>query len=676
MTSSFISRQKPSSSSSISKALSKTDEKEIQSSPPTSTTESTTSFIQVIDDWKNGIIPSNDTIKHYIEELRKSPFLFEDYKLSSSGKKMVLDLQEFTSLFEELLVNKNKDELLQRLIAHLRLSSRNFQQQQHPLPSPSQHHDKRSNDKNKTKIIVGPRIHSRQQIMSEYQKKLEKESLETLPLLSLLLTSEEFQCILMDSQIVAEKILKTGKFYSKGTDASSSPSGAIHDIDDLENGIKDTKTHLDSIWNSEQNSQNEISFPKILKIPHKKVIEDNYILLDDLKGIILRLKGDYLMSLKKGWNIIFNWGFDEQIKMAMPVEIKYDANIQASRDDFISILESLSNNTSLKPLLSSIENIKNSCENDYELRDFFQDWQVFIKTCINDCAYMNHPEYHSRGNYLLDKTDELMTSRYRQSFKEGSTCIKKFVKGLKEDPQTDKISKKVKSIFGEDLYRNQRIKGEIVDDFKNVFIPNIMKSISNISIPQIEIENKDGKVFIEGVVIPSSIFEMSNMTLQVGGTMHLFEGGKFLQRPQGHQQSSTLHMGTCLYMKGMKGEIKNVHFKIARNTFPSIRDAGYCDIRLGGKGMEIKIDLDTKMNTDIHSENTLLEAVKVTVKVDKIRLRFKNVEHSFILSLFKPYIQSQIRGDLERGVCSSLSKGLHEMNKLFQFLTKTVEISS
>lgn len=683
MTSSFISRQKPSTI--IAGSSNPPDTETELPTTAIGTTATPVSLLQVVDDWKNGIIPSNDTINHYIEELNASPLLIEDYKLSSSGKKLVKDIKDLTSLLEDLLTEKNKDELLQKFIAHLRLSSKHFQSSLH------NHHVKEKEKSLKPKITVGPRIHSRRQVMSEYQKRLEKESVEALPLISLLISSEDFQNILIDSQTLMERIFKTGKDVNRHEDqhhhqhhssSTTSPSGAIHDIDDLEYGIQETKTHLDKIWKNEFDSKSlpttdgfkeEIIFPKIQKIPHSRD-EDHNSILSDLKRIILQLKGEHVISLEKGWKILFNWGIDDLIGLAMPAEIKYDANFEASRTDFIKILECLSNGTSLNPLLENIEKFQKDCKTDYELRDFFKDWSVFIETCIKDHPYMNHPEFYNRGGYLLTKTDELLEERYRSSFNEASFCTKALMKGLKEDPQTHLISTKVKTIISDDLYLHDRLRKEIITDFKNVFIPNIMNSLSNTQLPQIEIENKDGKVLIEDVVVPSSLFEMSNMTLKTDGVMHLFEGGKFLQKPDA--KNPALHVGTSLRMKGMKGEIKNVRFKIAKKTFPALKDSGYCDIRLGGKGMEIKIDLDTNIDSAPNEGNTLLEAVKVTVKVDKIRLRFRNVKHSIILSIFKPYIQSQIRGDLEKGVCDSLSKGLGEMNKLVQYLTRTIEFAS
>ena len=81
-------------------------------------------FIEFLEFWKTGNLPSNKMLLRSISRIAKNPVLQPKEYYAQATKKFLNDLQDALHITERLLMEKNNDEILQNMFYHLSLSLR------------------------------------------------------------------------------------------------------------------------------------------------------------------------------------------------------------------------------------------------------------------------------------------------------------------------------------------------------------------------------------------------------------------------------------------------------------------------------------------------------------------------------------------------------------------------
>jgi len=287
-------------------------------------------------------------------------------------------------------------------------------------------------------------------------------------------------------------------------------------------------------------------------------------ILVDMKPLFQRLtmSKEFLEALEEGIKVLTrlcetaagtHLDTERNLGLFAP-ELRYDANIQALDQDFRHILERFSSNKSLDPTVNAFNEIRQEMNRDYQLKDFMLDWQSFASRCIKDPEYLEHEEYTNRGMYLLNKTDELAEREYRNMFNEAYNSVYDLIEGWQNDPLTGELGQVLKRIVLQDLMGGKNVQGgifafdalqpDLIQDFRNYFIPQFLKGLYEIPIPRIESHSDGTLLVLEDLVIPSESFVPVDFELTNSSRLRMNPKRRLLGRSMGTKLERTIEKET------------------------------------------------------------------------------------------------------------------------------------
>lgn len=684
-----------------------------------------TPLYRFLEDWNRGIIPSNAAILNFLQTWEASPVLATDSRLSPAGLSLVRDIKELGAVLARVVAERNKDALLQRFVGHLRLAGRIIRTGPRSgrltlvedLP-----HRRRVKMFGRRDVQIRTELQSRRQTVQQ-------DARELWQLAQLMISSADFRGVITSIQKLAWRAVNqcpvagpiaTATTQGLGLSPSTRENKVAVDpsLDPMSEAklhadLDRTRRQLDELQQTTRPPSEPTDVPYVeIYEPRTRPLSQHTgepgqqsqqqqqqqqqaptgrdasvdALLDDVKALFIHIaaNSDFRNSLQGIWIIFSRWQHEaSQLPgTVLPSDLVYDANFAAAQQDLITLAERFANGASLRPLISSIASFQRETRSDYELNDFFLDWKAFLTACMNDPVYMDHDEFRRRGRFLLDRTNDYAVKKYRPLFQENLESWHTFLQGWQQDKLTNEISRIVSHIVNQDLFGGAsnggrgllalgNIQTSLLADLRDVIFPSLLHALYELPIPHLEIEQGSMKVSLDNIVLPAALFAPADLNLQTRSSLHVTPRERFLSGLSRRRPRATggWRSGAHLALTGMRGDIPNIQFAIDRQSFPRVRDAGTCDVRLGGRGLTIDVSMTTDINASLrrfHIEPTL-----VRVRIDKLALRFYEVHNHTLFSMARPYLQYTMKKRIESAICERVVEIVDFVDNLAGRLAKS-----
>ena len=111
--------------------------------------------------------------------------------------------------------------------------------------------------------------------------------------------------------------------------------------------------------------------------------------------------------------------------------------------------------------------------------------------------------------------------------------------------------------------------------------------------------------------------------------------------------------GVQLKLSSIAGQVRNVRFTMDRHEgWPQFSDQGLADMRIGGRGLTILIDLATHPASEITGRSDFRSSVlpaaliahHVRVRIDRLSLNLHDSLHDSMYRVFNPIVSSSLNG--------------------------------
>lgn len=718
-----------------------------------------------IEDWNRGIIPANPTLLKFLDSWASSPILANDPRLSPAGTGLVTDLKELGIVLARIIRERNKDELFQRFIGHLRLAGRVIGRGPRSgrvtvvedLPR-----------RRRVKLFGRKDVQIRSEVATRRQT-VRQDAHDLFDMAQLLITSTDFRGIIMGIQKIAWRAINQCPVVAKVVETSRPVVGITEDAGSASGGgavaagtltgklaeslhsriertacdIKDPQQHHPSQYSatlaptitvyeprasgSRPPQSAKAAEPKTATVaattttttttattataatppaatdtattPHLNTSERDAeveALLNDMRSLFKRLAGnpEFRSAISGIWSILTRWQSQASRLpgTVLSSDLAYDANFAAAQQDLLTLVERFAGGKSLRPLLDSTRKFQLEATNDYELSDFFLDWKSFLTACTGDEAYLDHDEYRRRGRFLLDRTNAYAEKRYRRLFQENLASWEEFLRGWRNDKLTSEVGRIFAHIVNQDLTgASGRASGggrgvggllnlggiqtSLLADLRDVILPAVLRALYELPLPHMEIEQGSMKISLDNVVLPAALFAPVALDLNTHTALHVTPRQRLLAgitRRSPRSSHPRWASATRLSVAGMKGDIPNIRFALHRPTFPRIRDQGTCDVRLGGRGLSLQLDLATDINAA--KQRFHLEPLFVRVRLDRLSLRFYDVKNETFFTFVRPYLQWVLKSRMERMLCQRIVETVYFVDRLASRLAKNASM--
>lgn len=110
-------------------------------------------------------------------------------------------------------------------------------------------------------------------------------------------------------------------------------------------------------------------------------------------------------------------------------------------------------------------------------------------------------------------------------------------------------------------------------------------------------------------------------------------------------QADVLRSNLSIRITHIKTHMKNVMFWVRRKGLIAFEDHGLVDVDLAGDGANLTIDLEINANN-----KRGLTAKRIDVDLDRLKIHIVDSRHSWLLTLFGPFLENSIKRSIEREV--------------------------
>lgn len=393
------------------------------------------------------------------------------------------------------------------------------------------------------------------------------------------------------------------------------------------------------------------------------------------------------------------------VEKMVEADLRYDANFRAAQDELIQLMERLAGGASLSPVIENLKKVRDEVRTDYELRDFFGDWRAFLKRCTgpDGVRYLESEEYQKRGSFLLNRTENYLrpSGAYRSHMDEAYEALDAFTDGLRSDKLTRQLGNQLTKLVKEDLIgaaRGERVslrtllststllRPDLLNDIRFFLLPRIIKSMQSIPLPRIEIVSGGTVLVLEDVIVPADALVPMQLELITSSHVTMNPKSRLFRKtsiaaPDPRHRVEGVQGGVHLKLSSIAGQVRNVRFTLDRREgWPQFSDQGLADLRIGGKGLMVLIDLISHPASEVSGRRDLrssilpaaLVAHRVKVRIDKLSLHLHDSLHDGMYRVFNPLIGSIVKRQIESSIRDQIVNVVDAVDGLLDRLSRSV----
>lgn len=399
----------------------------------------------------------------------------------------------------------------------------------------------------------------------------------------------------------------------------------------------------------------------------------------------------------------------EEATSPLAEDLRYDANFRAAQDELLLLLERLAGSpaVSLTPLISNLRKVRQETKRDYELRDFLGDWRAYLKRCTGTDSqrYLASDEYMRRGEFLLKRTETYFapSGQYRSHMDESFDALNAYIEGLRSDKLTRSLGKHVNKLVREDLIGIGRgealslrtmltssalLRPDLLNDVRYHILPRILQSMQSIPLPRIEVVSGGTTLVLEDLIIPADALVPLQMEILTSSHVTMNPKSRLFRRSATPATPPSARVegvqgGVQLKLSSIAGQVRNVRFTMDRHEgWPRFADQGLADLRIGGRGLTILVDLATHPASEITGRSDFRSSVlpaaliahHVRVRIDRLALTLHDSLHDSMYRVFNPIVSSVVKRNMERAIRDQIINIVDSVDGLLDRLSKTVVV--
>jgi hypothetical protein len=325
--------------------------------------------------------------------------------------------------------------------------------------------------------------------------------------------------------------------------------------------------------------------------------------------------------------------------------------------EFQTLIERFANNTSLDDLFDSISQIVRDANEDPELREWFEQLDIYIRRCLKEQGFIMQDASTEEWNQLYDTGRHLLREKYRGHTDRILDEFKFIGNQFDADPQNKAFAASLNTLFtalGNDESGKPAFKPHLIKDITEVILPGIFESVRYVPVPRIEYSDPMIDAVIENLVIESD--NLAPNVFEFGSDNYWRWGRKKIASKRKNK--------VMLSVSGIQMDLRDVSYYIKRKQgSPKLTDKGVADIFLGGNGLSFKVEMENAEKGSSKSAY-LYNINKISVDIKNVSIKLKQSNHKLLFSIFRPLLLKLMRPALEKVVEKQIRDNLVQFDAL------------
>ncbi|GAA5822401.1 hypothetical protein JCM11251_006326 [Rhodosporidiobolus azoricus] len=346
--------------------------------------------------------------------------------------------------------------------------------------------------------------------------------------------------------------------------------------------------------------------------------------------------------------------------------IKHDDNFQLAWRELQTILERFANGASMDGIFDAVDQLYRDAQNDGELRAWWSEMNHYIRQCLQEPGYIMKDEADRRGRELKESGKRYWdpkNGKYSPHKDRVIDEIQNFFTSYADDGLNQRLGESVKTLFTDlvfDSEGNLKYKPHLWSDIRKVILPALFTQIGYVPIPRAEYTSKDVDLVIE------------NLTLETANLLpNIFEieaRNYFKLSPYDNLGDVSKHSFWISFSQ-VQCDLKDVAFYINKKSgFPKIKDSGYADVFLGGKGLSGKVHIESTGR-----KNHAFKVVAVDVKIDKLKFAVRESKHATLINFLRPLATGLVKSAVTKALEAAIRSALEQADQQISDINERLE---
>lgn len=334
-------------------------------------------------------------------------------------------------------------------------------------------------------------------------------------------------------------------------------------------------------------------------------------------------------------------------------DVRSDPVWQNAEMELRIILERFANNTSMQPIIDSIDQLYKDADNDPELRQWWSSANKYIRRILLEEGYVMEDQATEDGRKLRESGRRFWDQKYRGHREDLFESIEDFFHAYNEDPLNKQLGVEIKNLVKSlvlDKNGSLTYKSHLISDLRHTIIPAVVESIGYVPIPRIEYTDKDFDIVVE------------NLTVQLANllpNMIEIEARNYFKLSQFDALGDYSQHGFTIGFTQVHADLRDVAFMFKKKKgFPKLSDHGLADIIISGKGMSGKIHLETTPN-----KHSLYKVADCTISIDELKFKIRDSKHNFLYNMVRATATGLIKNAVAKAIQAAIRQALVQLDQ-------------
>jgi len=322
------------------------------------------------------------------------------------------------------------------------------------------------------------------------------------------------------------------------------------------------------------------------------------------------------------------------------VELKQSSNVQQMWDEGSKFLSRFVNTNTIEPLQKDLIELTRMIQNDDKLRSWWADLKSYITYTMQHPREVVSDERTAQLNSLIDRAFEYsMEYKYAHLTRRTVRQSRALVDQIRDDAMNNQLVTSTRQLLRTlflDPKGNFAYKPEELRQLKILLTSLLMEELKYIPVPKIEGSTDTYDFQLQNVMfygydlLPDHVLIKFESQLDVN-----------MEKIQADVMRSNL----SIRITHIKTHMKNIMFWVRRKGFLQFEDHGLADVDLAGSGANISMELEINANN-----KRGLTTKRIDVDLDQLKIHIIDSRHSWLLTIFSPFIENSIKRSIEREV--------------------------
>jgi len=406
--------------------------------------------------------------------------------------------------------------------------------------------------------------------------------------------------------------------------------------------VKLSKQQLDQLWERFSTLMRQITERERSKRVFNGLLELLRIVGDQLRGVGDRA-GDQLEELNE--------------------ELQHSKHLNRTLELSKEMFESVTNKN-IDQLIHHTRELINIVNEDAELRTYFDELRGFMAHIIEGNPDLLRQEATAKqGRQLIKRGRNLGNRKVYGHIQAIIGELRDLGQVVSQDPHLNRMREAMNRLVSDlmlDSSGNFVYKPEVLDQLKIIIVNSIVDRL-RVPLPTISVEGKDLDFEVSGLVLCLSDIVPERVLIE--------SRGKVLLDPKQMEIEGAAH-GLRITMNNINVHMPEANLWFKRKTFPKVEDEGRASIDIGGRGMDLIITLRT-----FAKPPNFFRVQQVDCNVHNLALSLSETHHDFVYNTLLKMFSGTVKSDIESSIADNIRHDLQELNHLLKNQWEKAQLS-